>query len=238
MYKLIGRMKQVIGKLRRDTENPYMILFVLLIIFCTIPYPHQVQANEAQCENNNDWESTFCRIKEIGKITKKITNWYSDISGTINTVTEIGKVLGLIKDEGLDAHFQALHEHLDDIGEAVIWYMSRHAAEERHNEVLGMVYEAEALAKAQPPRPFTSETDGVADSRTATLDAGEATAFLRYHKESVTDGEWKKIIPDRPGTSLYQETPQATSKTRLRLATRRPSSDGTDCASPPNHCRP
>lgn len=140
-------------------------------------------------------------VMSIATFATTLSSAFSGFASGVNAAQTVLTMAGIIKKHDPAAEFNRLRVQLEEMTEAGIFKETASAEDKRYAAVLGAVLAGESAVAIGQRLAFDGTSDTL--SRSAALEpaVNQKSAFLRLHRESVNDGAWKKIIPDRPAVS-------------------------------------
>jgi hypothetical protein len=142
-------------------------------------------------------------VKEITSIAQTAASLFSTAGTAVKVITTLLSFIGVLNQtsdqQQILQAIQQLSNQLNMIAGDLTWQKSESDREMRLGNMIASVLSAGEAVKLNQPVPTTSSIAG--DSVQASTNAEDPIAFQRFFQESVTDGPWKKIIPDRPPVS-------------------------------------
>lgn len=154
----------------------------------------------SELQNATSYAEVYATIKRISDGAKAVSGIYSGVTGAINFITIILRLIGVI-DPARD-RFSELGKQLDALGVSLSW---QRAASDRDRDMAAMMTALNSIIMNfnEGGPPLTSLSGVITDAQTAVNNAEGLAAgspFLRSFAEASTDGviNWKSVIGDRP----------------------------------------
>jgi hypothetical protein len=135
-------------------------------------------------------------VIELAKGILKVSNGYSQLKTGLDTATAVAVALGFL-DRPKD-RFDILTDQLFDIAGALDWKITEIQRINQRSNMDMAVQTATTALNRKPPERLSLDGDSNHNSGVAVKDAATDLYFLRLTRGKETDGEWKRIIADRP----------------------------------------